>query len=363
MSIDARTMSPGDLPDRLHRHLTVEVPPSVSEDLDRRMHAAIASAVAPATPLRHQRARWRPRRIVAILAVAAVLAAATPAIRFFEGWGEEFDRVFALSTTIDQSVTDDGYRVTVVRAYADSFGLRLAVTAEDLQDRGWAEIAVTDPILLDAEARSFPMSIGQYGQPSRTSSEGWLQFEVPAEGSGPATRHLSLTIDRLDVRPRPIPTLPSGASDLGPVWTSIAGDWSFDFDLEFFGSQTARPDVSATVGEITVTLKELTVTPAATVVSLTFSGLPAGGPEWDPDFGIGRDGRTINAQTVSRGTVEDTLVYELLSGSDDLSGTWTITIADFHRGIPDPDSNVTTEQESIVGPWVLTFEGPPVEAP
>lgn len=151
MSIDARFTTP-DLLDRLQRHFAVEMPPRIADDVDRRVQAAIASTATRSTRARDGGRRgWPRRRIVAILSVAAILAAASPAIRFFEGWGEEFDRVFALSTPIDQSATDDGYRVTVVRAYADSFGVRLAITAEDLEDRGFAELAVGNPTVTDDE--------------------------------------------------------------------------------------------------------------------------------------------------------------------------------------------------------------------
>lgn len=357
MATDPR-LTTVDLLDRLQRHFAVQMPSRIVDDVDRHVQAAIASSAARSTRGRDARRRsWPGRRVVTILAVGAMLAAASPALRFFEGWGEEFDRVFALSTPIDLSVTDDGSRVTIVRAYADPSGLRLAITAEDLEDRGWTEIAVSEPSVTDADDRTFPMSIGWFGQPSRTSSEGWLEFDVPAAVSTPATRSLNVTFDRLDVR------LSDGATDPDRIWTSVAGAWSFEFDLEFLGSRTVQPAVSATVGEITVSMQELTVTPATTIVALTFAGLPAGGLEWDPDLAIARDGRTIKARTTSWGTADDTRVYELASGFDDLSGTWTITIDDFHRPIPDPSSNVTTEQESIVGPWVLTFEGTPADAP
>lgn len=372
MSIDARFVTPADLPDRLHRHFAVEMPAIVADDVDRRVHVAIASTAARPTLTRDRGRRgWPRRRIVTILAVAAILAAASPTIRFFEGWGEEFDRVFALSTPIDLSVTNDGYRVTVVRAYADSFGVRLAITAEDLEDRGFAELAVGIPTVIDDEGRAYPETMGRYDQPSRTSSEGWLRFDAPADARDAQVRHLTVALDVLDVRPRPAPTLANGEPDLNAVWASVPGDWVFEFEVESFGATTVKPRVSSTVGEITVTLHELTVTPASTIGTLTFTGLRPVEWGWDPSITIDHDGHEAEVgvtapgglQEDAPGAVQDMLVFEASPGFDDLSGTWTITIDEFHRSPPDADGNLTTEQESIVGPWVLSFEGPPADAP
>lgn len=268
MPTDSRPMLEDGMPGRLGRHFAVEMPSRVAQDVDRRIQAAIAIAAKRAAGPRN-----RPgprRRTVAILAAAVLLAAAAPAIKFFENWGEDFDRVFELSTPIDQSVVDHGYRVTVVRAYADPLYLRLAATAEDLEDRGWSEIGIGGPAITDDEGLPFDMSVGYYGQPSRTTSEGWLQFLVPPEAAVPGSRHLTVTFDRLMVRRAgPAPTLPNGEIDPDRARTTVAGKWSFDFDLKFLAGHATKPDVSATVGEVTVTLSELTVTPAVTTGRMT----------------------------------------------------------------------------------------------
>src|SRR5688500_7511030 len=109
---------------------------SVPADLDRRVATAITTA-----PVRRS---GRPRRrTVVAFAVAAVLAitAAAPAFEWFQGWHGPFDRLLEISTPVDQTVTGDGYRVTVHRAYADRLGVRLALTVEDLEAR-WSELYV-----------------------------------------------------------------------------------------------------------------------------------------------------------------------------------------------------------------------------
>jgi hypothetical protein len=245
-----------------------------------------------------------------------------------------------------------------VRAYADPSSVRLAFVAEDLRNRDWAEMAVGSPTLTDGEGRVFPMTSGQYHAPTRDSSEGWLRFDVPAGEPVAAAHHLRATIERLAVRPNPAPTLANGEIDLDKVWTSVAGRWSFDFDLAFLAANSARPGVAATVDGVTVTWEELTVTPGATVGRLVFKGLPEVQTGWDPYFRVERNGQPLDLEMLSPGSVYDRLLFEAVPGFDDLSGTWVITIDQFHRNIPNPSSDITTEEESIVGPWVLRFTAP-----
>lgn len=297
--------------------------------------------------------------------MVAVLAslAATPAIRqFFDGWGQEFDRVFALSTPIEMSVIDDGYRVTLVRAYADPFSVRLAIVAEDLEDRGWAELVVGNPTITDEDGRVYAMARGRFSHHTPESSEGWLQFSVPSDATEPSVRHLTVSVDGLGVRPEPAPTLADGALDFDNIWTSVAGRWSFDFDLEFLGGLTVTPNVAATVDEVTVTVDELTVTPGATVGRLTLAGLPEVESGWDPAVRLEQDGKEIPLGSTSPAMPQDQFVFEASAGFGDLSGTWTITIDDFHRPLPDPTGE-GNRYETIEGPWVLAFTVPSDDAP
>ena len=285
-------------------------------------------------------------------------------IRFFESWGASFDRVFEMSTVIDQSVTVDGYRVSVVRAYGDPSKLLLGLTLEDLQDRGWAEINLGNTRVTDEVGRTYREVMATGNQPSPETSESWHRYEVPVDAAGIAEHRFTVQIDGISVRPSPAPTLANGEIDLDHISTVIPGSWTFEFDLGFFGARTAHPAVTAIVGDITVSFDRLTVTPATTVGQLSFEGLPAVDPSWgwDPYIRVVRDGQPLDISILDPGFVQDTLTFEADPGFEDLSGTWVITIDEFHRDIPDPSSDITTESESLKGPWVLTFEGPPPPA-
>src|SRR5688572_5775604 len=91
-------------------------------------------------------------RTLATLGIAAIFAvtAAGPAVQWFESWHGPFDHLWEISTPVDQTVTADGYRVTVHRAYADRLGVRLAMSVQDLDDR-WSGLEVDAAVMTDAD--------------------------------------------------------------------------------------------------------------------------------------------------------------------------------------------------------------------
>jgi len=343
-----------DLERALERAMAAEVPAAAAAAIDARVRAAIDVADSGT-----RIGRWRRRRVLAALAIAAILAgvAASPAIReYFDGWlGGTFESIWDRATAIDQAVIDDGYRVTLVRAYADPAGLRLALVAEDLEDRGWEEISVGGPKVTDDEGHTFQAFMGEFGASTSISSEVIMLYLVPPDITEARTRHLTATVKALGIRRAP------AAGEVIPpedLHSSVKGTWTFEFDLEFFGSVSAEPGVTASAAGIDVTLRRLSVMPSATIGLLEIDGLPVVESGWDPYFNVTHDGEVLDLWRLSPGSVGDSLEFEVQKGFDDLSGTWTITITEFHRNIPNPESDITTEEESIVGPWVLEFEGP-----
>lgn len=210
--------------------------------------------------------------------------------------------------------------------------------------------------------RAYRPFLGQYREPERAIHEEWLRFDLPAGDTGIGVRHLSVQVDHLSRQIDPLPSIDLD-DDQAVLSEAIPGRWSFEFDLDFLPGPLAHPDVTATVGDVSVSVVEWQVTPVVTIGTLTFSGLPRVEWGWDPYFTVDRGGSPVKVEVMHPGSVQDALRFEASPGFDDLSGTWTITIDEFHRDIPDPDSDITTEEESIVGPWVLTFEGPPADAP
>ena len=321
---------------------------SVPTDLDRRIDSAMATI-----PIRRS-GRLRPRRLVA-LAVAAifVITAAGPAIEWFEGWHAPFDRLWEISSPVDQTVTSDEYRVTVHRAYADRLGVRLAMTVEDLDDR-WSALYVEAAEVTDADGRVYEgWNWSGSRSPVDGSSAAWSRFLLPDDAIGDDVR-LRVTVTSLAVRsPDPIP------SDLDPerIWTSVGGAWSFDLDVPITRGQAISPAATATAKGVTIDLEELAVVPSGTVVRLAVDGLPelpADSAEgWYPVTMVEHDGERHTDDALPPGLVgsDGDVTLEVVPVVEDLAGHWKITILKFWSPAREPFG------ESL-GPWVLEFDVP-----
>jgi hypothetical protein len=327
---------------RLHTLYAVPVP----TELDRRIDRAMTTV-----PIRRS-SRLRPRRFAA-LAVAAifVITAARPAVEWFEGWHAPFDRLWEIATPVDQTVTSDGYRITVHRAYADRLGVRLAMTVEDLDDR-WSELFVEAADVTDADGRVYE---GWDWSGSRTpvedSSATWSRFLMPADARGDDLQ-LRVTVTTLAVRsPDPIP------SDRDPErnWTSVGGAWTFEFDMpQITQGRTISPVANASKGGVTISLEELGVVPSGTVVRLAVDGLPGlpadSADGWYPVASVEHDGERLTDDAVPPGMVgpRGDVTLEVVPVVEDLAGHWKITIPEFW--------SAREQFGESLGPWVLEFD-------
>jgi hypothetical protein len=358
----------------LHQKLTAafafEPSPTVLGALDERFTASV-ERVRGESPTGVTTAQRRPmrRRMVAVLAAAAVLAfaATSPPVReAFDSWfGGDFSSVWDLATPIEQSVIDQGYRVTLVRAYADPVGLYLALSMEDVEGRDVSEAHAGMLSVVDSQGVVYPGSMLQTDGNGRSDyAEGLWRLAVPQEAAVPGVRHLTVEVTSISVRAHDPPSATPGFA-YETLWTQVQGSWTFHFDLEFQGLVAARPGVTASHAGIDVTWTDLVVTPSATIITLEVTGLEPTERHWGWDQGgrIERDGRRLewfsSAGSLDSGPEAQTVVYEMEQGREDLSGTWTVTIDEFRTDLRDPESGMATESRSITGPWVLTFEGPP----
>lgn len=330
---------------QLHALYAVSVP----TDLDRRIVATIAADRS--RPLASAR-----RRSLAALAMAALLAtvAAVPAVVWFEGWRAPFDHLWEISTPVDQTVTADGYRVTVHRAYADLLGVRLAISAEDLDSR-WSEFSIEDAEVTDADGRVYE---GWNWSGSRTpidnSTATWSRFLLP-EGAPADDLRLEVTVTSLLVRlPEPIPPNVD-AEDIRP---SVSGAWRFVLDVPVTPGQAMAPEVAPASGRgISIDVEELGLVPSGTVMRLAVSGLPEGtagnGASWYPVGTVVHDGEQLGDDSLQPGIVgsDGTVTLELLPVVQDLAGHWKVEILGFHSFDP-----ITQRLGYRDGPWTLEFD-------
>ena len=293
--------------------------------------------------------------MLAALAVAAIVvtAAAGPALEWFANWHSPFDRLWEISTPVDQTFTADGYRVTVHRAYADRFGVRLAITVQDEEDR-WSEFAVDGAQVTDAARRVYE---GWNGSGSKTPVDGssatWSRFLLPA-GVDADELQLQVRVTSLAVRaPEPIPV------GLGPerIWTSVSGAWDFEVNVPVTQGNSISPVANATTSDVTISLEELGVVPSGTVVRFAVKGLPEapGGSlnAWYPVTSIEYDGERLTDDVVEPGVLgsDGSVTLEVLPVVEDLAGHWRITVLGFHSFDP-----IHEQFGEIQGPWVLEFD-------
>ena len=316
--------------------------------------------------------RIRPRRI-AVLGIAAVLAtvAAGPAATWFAGWDPYSDRLWELATPVERMATDDGYEVTVHRAYADALGVRLAMSVLDLEER-WSELRIDAADVTDADGRAYPGWNWSWSDTAPTSGDAtWSRFILPSDA--PDDLDLRVTVTALAVRaPEPL------ALPLEPerIWTSVGGDWALDVEVPVSaGLDVLEPAVSASHDGVTITWESLELVPSGPIARLTVRGLPelpAGSAHgWYPVLSAELDGQELSDDVFPSGILADgdEVIFEAIpyldipgiEGNqhvDDLTGHWEITIDGFWSSDP------THEGFGMdLGPWVLEFDVPPEKAP
>jgi hypothetical protein len=261
---------------------------------------------------------------------------------------------------VDQSVTDDGYRVTVHRAYADPLGVRLAMTVEDLEGR-WSSLQVEAAEMTDARGR--PYKAWNWSG-DRTPVDGtiatWARFLPPDDVDRDGLR-LQATVTSLWVRkPDPIP------SDLDPeqIFTSVGGAWSFEFDMPpITPGRAISPVATASSDGVTIELAELGVVPSGTVVRLAVEGLPelpaANVEGWQPDISIEHDGVPMAGdQPLEPGVVGSygVVTVEAVPAVEKLEGHWRIKVHGFYPHITSLEPPWDSAFSLPEGPWVLEFD-------
>jgi Domain of unknown function (DUF4179) len=343
-----------DTPIEQRLHTLYAVPAPI--DLDRRIFTAMTTVPV------HRSRRTRPRVLVA-LAVAAILAAAAagPALEWFGGRDDPFAGLWEVSSPVDQSVTADGYRVTVHRAYADRLGVRLAMTVEDLENR-WSSLEVEAAEATDSRGRVYE---GWNWSGSRTPVDGsiakWARFLLPDDLNSDDVRgddlQLRVTVTSLWVRsPEPLPIDP----DPEQIFTSVGGAWSFEFDMPpITQGEAITPVARASSKGVTIELAELGVVPSGTVVRLAVDDLPEGPSEslygWLPDIQIEHDGEPMGGdQPLEPGIVgsDGVVTIEAFPDVEELAGHWRITVYTFYA------ADHLGQGSRFEGPWALEFDVP-----
>jgi hypothetical protein len=332
----------------------VEVTPS--EDglrwLDQRVAQVAASpAAARGRRLSTPRMLLRPMALVAVFlllagAVGAAIGLIDRLVEATPGWRTAWDRAEVLSLR----QTDAGLTLTIERAYADLNQVVVGISVDGLE----APPGLTDDDGNVDHILSWDIELRGPG--------GWTNLSVqphPDIAGRMVEANQSAFIITFSDPPPVAGTWKLTVSSVGYGATTngmVDGTWQFAFDLPKPMGTALSAAVSDTVGQATVTLTELRITP--TMITFT-SSLDVAGTRvvfWSPGRVTSiRHGDTsyeiadvthIDAnpnQNVSRTT----------AGTDETAGTWEIEIADLWYSSGDGGPDVHLD-----GPWTLTVSVP-----
>ena len=143
-----------------------------------------------------------------------------------------------------------------------------------------------------------------------------------------------------------------------PPKAMVDGTWQFEFELPTPTGTVVLADASDTVGQATLQLTELRVTPTMITARIGLSVVGSRVTAWSASPSIrgpdaSYDVHAANAVLVddaSEGTGE--IVFITTGGADEAAGTWEVQIAELDYQSTD------NEAIRLTGPWTLTVTAP-----
>jgi hypothetical protein len=352
---------------RLLRALEVTPSDSGLHRLDVRVAEAMARPLpTPFWSLRTRRLLLRPVLILAafILLTGVVAGGLGLLDQIFEssgmpGWRTAWDRAERMG--IQQ--TDAGITITLERAYADLNQVLAGFTVAGLDTAplsGHGEPASLEWIVSLRDPAGRTEEQWTTGHLALLSDETGLSAVVQTwEGAvTPAAGTWVMTFTSVGynsggfVSGECFVGNTDPACETPPVNAMVDGTWQFEFELPAPVGAVVSPNVSDTVGEATLTLTQLRITP--TMISARISLVVGGNPvRWAfirSDDDLRHDGATYSFWSAAVNATETE--FSTNAGSDEAGGTWEIQI---------PELEYQTTDEPLItltGPWTLTVTVP-----
>jgi hypothetical protein len=347
-----RTFTPSD---RLEADLLALFAVQPSAELVDRLDERLERELRAWDPAAARRARLRVSRragLIGLIAATFVIGGATGSLQslyaFLTG---PFDVPWHRGVELNLSQVVDGYRVTIDRAYADSTRLALAISVVDERERpGTTQLMAMSTVVTDESGEYSGM--GAVSGPDGPFAAANVIWKVPAAlplPSGPRKFHV--VMPHIEVRddstPPPDAERPDADGNGWTPWHSVAGPWTFDFELTVDGGTTITPAAVAEVDGVRVGVPRLIAAPNIVRVEMRIDGsLPPG--DWSP-VGEVRHGRRVLRFTTIAMEPDGSMSLMTDGGVGGASGEWTVTIKELIDGIGDA---------RLPGPWVLRFTAP-----
>ncbi|HEX7948909.1 MAG TPA: DUF4179 domain-containing protein [Candidatus Limnocylindrales bacterium] len=322
-----------------------------SEQAIAQLDTVIGRVLAP------RQRRWvRPLALLAaavlLMGAAVTLTLVQQAASTMPGHRVAYDRgeILGLSQTVD------GYTVVLERAYLDPNQLVLAFSVPDVAGMG---PIVPRADVVDSKGRHYLDFAGGDVTDETLGSGTVLAYDVPSGVTG--TVHLTVSVPFLMT----LQTVPPALAPKEPL--------TYAFDL------TVQPATSVTVDETravdgrSLSLRWLRFSATAVRLRLDtdLTGLPtADYPRWSLDASLRRpDGRVEQLLWMAlppewtgqpKSALKDVIdkadgsvtIFQSLSGTDDPTGTWTVTV---DRLIGYDGNGGTT---AVSGPWIFNVRVP-----
>ncbi|HET9498051.1 MAG TPA: DUF4179 domain-containing protein [Candidatus Limnocylindria bacterium] len=325
----------------------------------RRMAEGAPAAAGSGRGARSLRLFLRPLAVVAafVLLTGAVIGGVSLLDRLSEqtpGWRVAYDA----GELVGIAQTDAGYTITLERAYGD---LNQVIAFFTIESAGGMEAPTAgdgfainhfalNAVTLQGPAGSMPIARTATAdlEPNLAAAAEAFQFDAPLVGG------------RYQLSIREIGFGADGPDCVSPCMEdAIVGSWQFDFDLPAPAGTTLALDATDTVGQATLHLTELQVSPTMirARISLEVDGRPvsawSGLPMVIAHLGAQYEVNSDMAQYVGdpRLGTGQTLFFTT-EGSDGVSGTWEIRIRELSYQLAGED------MITVTGPWTLTVTVP-----
>ncbi len=319
--------------------------------LDERLAQAIATRPAAGVAMRRGRSRRR-SMVLGLLAAAVLTAGAGGALGLYDGMGAGMDYGFSLqmarSVPINATAVDDGFRVTIDRAYLDGERLMLAIRVEDERKRpDVGQLMAMYSVVSDDTgtwAGAGTATARPLGQWVATN----IQWRLAPGPVAPGVHRFHVDIPHIFWEDGSLP-VPTGEDPNWNPWRKQEGSWSFDIDVPVDGGATVvRPDAPIDIDGTPFVVDEVVIGPSAIRLRLTYDDP---GATWTLIGDISRGGQTFPfvLQTIGEPGVAE---IQIDGGTDDASGEWSIKIREADRQIGDEP------ERRIVGPWQVEVTAP-----
>lgn len=291
--------------------------------------------------------------MIGILAAALIAGGAGGVHGLYDGLGAGFDYGFSIqlarSVPIGATAVDDGFRVTIDRAYLDGERLMLAVRVQDELERPEVgQLMAMYSVVTDEQG----VWAGAGAATSRPLGP-WvatnIQWLLTPGTLVAGTQRLHVEVPHISWYDASL-SIPTGEDPTWDPWRRRSGAWSFDIDVPVDGPTDIRiqPDLAIELGDRPFRIEEVILGRSAVRLRFAYDDP---GATWTLVGELRHDGTTYPFVVQSLGDAGFVNV-QTDGGSDEPSGAWELVITQADRQFRDGP------EQRFTGPWHVDLDVP-----